>query len=129
MTRTFVELVGIYDADGGVRGELGYLVQHLLGRAECALCDVTHGGIRRKPDWDAMVAGLGVPVRLVHRNETDAAERAAAAATGLPVVIGRRVDGAHRTLLTPAELAAAGGSVEAFGVALRAALAHEEVTP
>ena len=50
----FVELVGVYDADGGIRGEVSYVVGHLLHRRECALCDITHTW-RRKPAWDAMV--------------------------------------------------------------------------
>ena len=45
-----VELVGVYAADGGLVGEVAYVVGHLLGRTECALCDVTHETLRRKPD-------------------------------------------------------------------------------
>ncbi len=125
MEHQVVEVVGIYDADGGVRGELTYVVQHLLGRTECALCDVTHGGVRRKPAWDAMVADLDVPVRLVHRNEADTAERLLAASAGLPVVLGRRGGGDLRVLLTPDVLATLDGSVAAFAAALRAALSAE----
>ena len=37
----------------------------------CSLCDITHSPWRRKPAWDAMAAGLSVPIRLVHRNELE----------------------------------------------------------
>ncbi len=36
-------LYAIYDADGSLAGELRYLVDKFLGRADCALCDLSHG--------------------------------------------------------------------------------------
>lgn len=125
MSERVVEVVGVYNADGGILGELAYVVGHALGRTECALCDVTHGGIRRRPEWDAMAAALPVPVRVVHRNETSEAERAAVAASGLPVVLGARADGTHTVLVPPERLATAHGSVEDVGEAIRRALDDE----
>lgn len=37
-----VEVVGVYDADHTLAGEVAYVVGKLLGRRHCALCDVTH---------------------------------------------------------------------------------------
>ncbi|MGG5259972.1 hypothetical protein [Phycicoccus avicenniae] len=124
MTDPVVEVVGVYDADGGVLGELAYVVGHALGRAECALCDVTHGGLRRRPAWDALARSLPVPVRLVHRNELSDAERRAVADSGLPAVLGACADGTHTVLVAPDRLAAARGSVDAVGEAIRTALAE-----
>jgi hypothetical protein len=125
MPEPVVEVVGVYAADGGLVGELTYVIGHLLGRAECSLCDVTHGSLRRRPEWDAMVQRLPVPVRLVHRNETTAPERAAHHRCGLPAVLGVRDDGERTVLLGPTELRALDGSVAAFETALRSALAAE----
>jgi hypothetical protein len=125
MPESVVEAVGVYAADGGVVGELTYVVGHLLGRTECSLCDVTHGPLRRKRAWDDMAADLPVPVRLVHRNETTDAEAAACEASGLPVVLGARADGTLTTLLTPVVLKGLAGSVDAFDLALRSALAAQ----
>ena len=61
-------LVGVYDADGGVRGELAYLLGKATGR-HCALCDITHSPVRRRREWDAYVASLPVPFVALHRNE------------------------------------------------------------
>ena len=36
-------LYAIYDADGSVLGELRYLRDRCIGKAECALCNLTHG--------------------------------------------------------------------------------------
>ena len=125
MPEPVVEVVGVYAADGGVLGEVAYAVGHLLGRTECSLCDVTHGAVRRKPEWDDMAARLPVPVRLTHRNETTEGERTASAASGLPAVLGVRSDGSHTVLLGPTALGSLGGSVELFEAALLGALAAE----
>lgn len=114
---TLTGYLGVYDADGGVIGEVAYVVGHFLGRAECALCDITHTW-RRKPEWDEMVGRLGVPFALRHRNEVDDEVRAALAEAGLPVVLGRDADG-WRPVLSRAELERAGGSVESFERMLR----------
>ncbi|GAA1055762.1 hypothetical protein GCM10017608_30660 [Agromyces luteolus] len=121
-----VEYLGVYDADGGVRGELAYLVGHLLGTAECALCDITHTW-RRKPEWDGMVRRLGVPFVLRHRDEvTDAAASAVVEATGLPVVLGRDADGAWHPLLGRVDLERAEGRVAEFERLLLAARADQD---
>ena len=122
MTEPVVEVVGVYDADGGVVGELTYVVGHLLGRYSCSLCDLTHGSVRRRPEWDAMVARLPVPVRLVHRNEATDDERGAWSVSGLPAVVGVRADGTRTVLLGPTGLADLDGSVPAFERALLDAL-------
>ena len=125
MPEPVVALVGVYDADGGLAGELSYVVGHLLGRTECALCDITHGWLRRKPEWDAMSTRLPAPLRLVHRNETTEAERTASDRSGLPVVLGVRSDGSHTVVLGPSRLAELGGSVTRFERALLDALTSE----
>lgn len=112
--------LGVYDADGGLVGELTYVLGHLLRRMECALCDITHTW-RRKPEWDDMVARLGAPFELAHRNEvTDAGALAAIAEAGLPVVLARDPAGAWHPVLRRADLERAGGSVAEFELLLLA---------
>jgi len=123
-----VELLGVYDANGGLRGEVAYALGHLLGRRECALCDVTHSTIRRKPAWDAMVASLGMPLRLRHLTELTAAESAAVGAVGAPVVL-LVEDGLIELLLDGAALRDAAGDVERFRAALEAALRIRQDRP
>lgn len=127
MPEPVVEVVGVYAADGGVVGEITYVVGHLLGRTECSLCEVTHGSLRRRPQWDEMASRLPVPLRLVYRNQTTQGERAAYAVSGLPAVVGVRADGSRTVLLGPTGLRAVAGSVERFEDALRAALAVDGV--
>jgi hypothetical protein len=113
-----VGLIGVYNAHGGVRGELTYAVGKLLGRSHCALCDITHTTVRRKPAWDAMVARLGVPFDLVHRDEMSSDVATAAQSSGTPMVVARLPDGRLEILLAPGDLEV-GGEVGAFETALR----------
>ncbi len=116
-----VGLVGVYHADGGLRGELTYVLGRLLGSTHCALCDITHGLIRRKHAWDAMVTRLGVPFELVHRNHVPLDLAALVDTSGTPVVASRHRDGSVRLLLEPAQLELS-GSIEAAEEAITTAL-------
>ena len=115
------ELVGVYDADGGLLGEAAYVWGKLRGTRHCGLCDITHSSVRRKASWDRMAASLPVPVRLLHLNELDDGLRASVASTGAPVVLGRD-GGTWRELVGAAELDAMKGSVHALEVVLRGRL-------
>ena len=119
---TVSELVGVYDADGGLLGEAAYVWGKVRGTRHCGLCDITHSTVRRKREWDRMVATLPVPVRLLHLNELDAELRAAVASVGAPVVLARD-GGGWRELVGAAELDEMAGSVSAFEAAVRARLA------
>lgn len=105
-----VQLVGIYDADGGLAGEFRYAVGKLAGRSKCALCDITHGwnpmGSRQ---WKQACAASPVELELVHRNEATAAQLAAAAQ--LPAIVAH--DGERWSeALSTADIAACAGSPE-----------------
>lgn len=115
-------LVGVYDADGSLRGELSYLLLRLAGRAHCSLCDVTHGTLRRKAEFDEMRARLGVTFDLVHRDERDAATRAATGGDIPCVVAAVRGTPGLVTVLGPEALEAAGGDVPRFESLLTGAL-------
>ncbi|MFE7845357.1 hypothetical protein ACFUTX_09230 [Microbacterium sp. NPDC057407] len=114
---------GIYNADGGLAGEIRYVFGHLFGSAECALCDITHSPLRRKPEWDRMVRRLSVPLVVMHRNELDEPLRSATRGIPLPVVIAHRADGSMTVALTAELLRGLDGSVAAFERALQASRA------
>lgn len=118
-----IELIGVYNADGGLAGEARYVVGSWFGKAHCALCDVTHSPFRRKKQWDEMVRGFAVPFSLDHLNDMPRDVGDLVAHHGAPLVAARIEDGGLRVLLTPDELEPLGGSVTAFETQLRAALA------
>ena len=111
----------MYDADGGLVGELRYVVGRAAGRAHCDLCDITHGAVRPKRAWIDLTARLPVPVRVVHRNERTA-EVLAASDGGTPCVLARR-GGALEVALGPEELRACAGDVTELERRLRTVLA------
>jgi hypothetical protein len=112
----------VYDADGGAVGGVRYVVGHLLGTTECPLCALTQAPLRRKPEWEELVASLDVPLTVVHRNQVPFWASAAANAVELPVILARTSDGHVIDLLGPTELDACGGSVSTFRDLLEEAL-------
>jgi len=117
-------LIGVYDADGGLLGEAAYVWGKVRRTRHCALCDITHGRVRRRPEWDQMVADLGMPVDLLHSNEMPPDVRQAVAACGAPLVLGRTCGGLL-PLVVGAELDSLDGSVARLGDLLRARLAAD----
>jgi hypothetical protein len=114
--------VGVYDADHTLRGELSYWVGARLGRAHCALCDVTHGLVRERADWKAFRASFPVPFDTFHRDDQpDAVRRAVGDA--LPAVVAETDDGIV-VLLGPDALDGCAGSVDVLRTAVDAAVAR-----
>jgi hypothetical protein len=122
--RSVTCLVGVYDADGGLLGEAAYVWGKVRGTRHCALCDITHGLVRRRPEWAHLAADLGIPVDLLHLDEMPPDVRQAVAACGAPVVLARTAAGL-RPLVVGADLDALDGSVARFGDVLRARLAAD----
>lgn len=109
-TQRIVRLVGVYDADSTLRGELSYWVGARLGRRHCSLCDITHGSVRQRPEWKTCQAGLPVPFDTFHRN--DQPDPVRAAATGQAPVVVAETNTGHVVLLDAATLDACNGSID-----------------
>jgi hypothetical protein len=120
--RQIVRLIGVYDADSTLRGELAYWVGARLGRRHCALCEITHGSVRRRPEWKARLADLPVPFDTYHRDDQPDGVRLAAG-RAVPVVVAEtELD--MVLLLSPRDVEACDGSiaglVDAIGTAAAA---------
>jgi hypothetical protein len=113
---TIRRLVGVYNADGSVRGELAYFIGARLGRAHCALCDITHGLVRERAEWKAFRANLPVPFDTYHRDDQPDGVRAAYAGE-LPVVLAE-TDRGYVELLGPEELSACEASIDRMAEAI-----------
>ena len=110
-------LIGVYDADGGLLGELAYLTGRLLGVAHCALCDITHGRSGEKPAFCATRGSLGLPLETIHRNaQTTSLREVTQGRT--PCVVGETADG-YEVLLGRADLEACKGDPPCLETALR----------
>jgi hypothetical protein len=118
-------LIGIYNADGGIVGELKYFFGHLIGVAKCELCDVTHSPIRRKASFDKLASDLkaefGLEMDLKHLNERTESEIRASSGQE-PCVLAQYADGSLGMFLDRAELAVVKGDVAKFEGLVRARL-------
>ena len=104
-----MKYAGIYNADGTLLGEIAYVLRKYTGRGHCELCDITHGTMRRKPEWDSACAQAGLDIALLHRDE--ASDDQLRAAGDLPAVVAN--DGSGWRLVTgPNDLARCEGSPE-----------------
>jgi len=101
-------LVGIYNAEGTLRGELTYWVGARLGRAHCGLCDITHGSIKEKAEWKRCREGLPVPFDTFHRDDQPDDIRRLLG-NSLPAVVAQTESG-FVLLLGPQQLAHCAGS-------------------
>jgi len=117
--RRIVRLVGVYDADSSLRGELAYWVGARLGRRHCSLCDITHGSVWQRPEWKACQAELQAPFDTYHRNDQPDAVRIAAGGHA-PVIVVETESG--NLLLAPDALHACAGSIESMVEAIEQAV-------
>lgn len=60
---------GVYHADGGIIGELQYVLGKIRGTTHCALCDITHSLVSEKKSMKECRSNSSVPFNLVHLNE------------------------------------------------------------
>ena len=102
-----VRLIGVYDANGTLRGEIAYWIGARLGRRHCSLCEVTHGLFTVKEEWKRCRDGLPVAFDTFHRDDQPEVVRAA---TGdrAPVVLAE-TDGGLVVLLDGMQIEAADG--------------------
>jgi hypothetical protein len=118
--------VGVYHAEGTLRGELAYWFGKRLGRAHCALCDITHGSVRERADWKRCRTTLPVPFDTYHLDDQPDDVRALTAGR-TPAVLADTTDGPV-FLLGPDDLEEAQADPEALVVMLRRAVEATDLT-
>ena len=119
-------LIGVYNADGSLSGELRYVVGRWRGTHHCELCDITHGFLTKKRSFRAVCEGISVPFELVHLDERSP-EVAATTEGHAPCVLAS-VDCDLVIILDTERLRACSGDVDAFSRELRAALARHALS-
>ena len=106
------KMYGVYNADGGITGELAYVWGKIRGTAHCALCDITHRGVSKKKEWKELEGRLSVRMELLHINEQETA-LAQFTEGKTPCMIGDYA-GELRLVMNAEELEECGKSVEKF---------------
>lgn len=125
MSDTIQRLVGVYDADGSLRGELSYWVGKRIGRAHCALCDITHGLVRERGEWKQCRAELPVAFETFHRDDQPSEIRDVTAGR-LPAVVAV-TDAGPRLLLDADQLEQCAGSPSALIDAIATACQQDDL--
>ena len=111
MNDPIVRLVGVYNADATIAGELRYVAGRFLGSSHCALCNLTHGRLRRRADFDARAAVLPVALELFHRNDQPDELRALTDGR-LPCIVGIRASGGRAVVVMDEQLKECSGDVD-----------------
>ena len=109
-------VAGIFNADGGLAGELSYLAGKITGSKECHLCSLTHGAFSEKTIWEKFHKNVKADLHLFHINEQEKFDKE------LPVftkgktacMVAKRDDGKFEMLFTNEELANYKGDTEKF---------------
>jgi hypothetical protein len=110
-------LIGVYNADGGIVGEITYILGHLFGVLSCSLCDISHSPVKMRSSFKALERELadahGIAFKMIHRNERN--EREQQASDGHePCVLVEYPDGSISMFLDSVELKAVAGKVSSF---------------
>ena len=114
MTNIRGTLIGVYNADGGIIGELSYFFGHLIGVRSCTLCDISHSPIMKKSSFKALEQHLlvehGIRVRMIHLNERNQRELKASEGR-VPCMILEYPDQSISMFLDSTDLTALSGNV------------------
>ena len=103
-------LILVYDADSGVRAMLADVLKKLVGREECALCEITYGAAGKRRAWAACEKRLRLIVDELHRDRIPHEWKLTR--SDLPCILARRGAAKPFVLLTRREIADCGGSAE-----------------
>ncbi|MCX6518423.1 MAG: hypothetical protein NTV13_07170 [Actinobacteria bacterium] len=122
MSSNITELIGVYDADASLLGEVSYWVGARLGITHCSLCELTHGLFTKKSEWNQCANSLSVPFRLFHRDDAPNDIKLALAGN-FPAVLQRTNEGVT-TILTKDELERFEGRTSDFAQWITEFLSH-----
>ena len=107
---TIESIWGVYHADGGLLGELRYVMGVAFRGEHCSLCDITHSVAWEKGEMKKWRKTSEIPFHLVHLNERP--EEVTIATEGkTPCIVGKSNSG-FVMLATDEELTSFNGSVD-----------------
>ena len=112
-----MRLIGVYNAEGTLRGELAYLIGKRFRQTHCSLCDVTHGTLREKALWRECRAGLPVTFETFHLNDAPPSVRQLISRHRAPL-IALETDTEVTLLLDSAAIERCAGSPPALAAAI-----------
>jgi hypothetical protein len=121
------KLIGVYDADATLLGEVSYWLGARFGLRHCSLCDITHSLFREKSQWrecqSRLEHDLHVEIETFHRNDQPDDVRACINGQ-YPAVVMRGDDGVVSLLMSASEIDACGASPENFAAEIARRMAR-----
>tara|TARA_B110000438_G_C15661652_1_gene584168 strand:+ start:103 stop:453 length:351 start_codon:yes stop_codon:yes gene_type:complete len=85
-------MIGIYDSESGLLGEISYLFKKFFRGQKCGLCELTHGwNPLGKSSWKKACQVQNIGIELIHRNEASKSQLQAAGK--LPAIIFKSSEG------------------------------------
>lgn len=120
--RRITRIIGVYNARGTLWGEVSYLVQRTFAGKHCALCDITHSSVRRRPLWDQQARKFSleheIAVELLHLDEVPP-QLAQMPEFRAPAVFALRDDNSYALIMEPQDLEHCEDSPEQFFMMLK----------
>lgn len=107
------QLIGVYDADSTLWGEVSYWVGARVGVRHCSLCDITHSLFAEKVKWKECRDDLGVEFETFHRNDQPDDVRECINGR-YPAVVARSEGGEVTMFMNSDEIAECGASPQQF---------------
>ena len=111
------KVIGVYDADATLWGEMSYWIGARFGVRHCGLCDITHSLFREKSQWrqcqSKLEHDLHIEFETFHRNDQPDDVRACIDGD-YPAVVMRGDDGKVSMFMSAGEIEACGVSPEQF---------------
>ena len=111
------KLIGVYDADATLWGEMSYWIGARFGVRHCGLCDITHSLFREKSQWrecqSKLEHDLHIEFETFHRNDQPDDVRECIDGD-YPAVVMRGDDGKVSMFMSAREIEACGVSPEQF---------------
>ncbi len=115
------KLIGIYDADGGIFGEIKYFASKIFSNNHCSLCDITHG--KSKKEWQICEKQLPITIDFIHLNDRNKTiSKYTNGAT--PCVIGKTATG-YVTIISKKELNECNGDPNKFETLIKQKLRNQ----
>jgi len=115
-----IEVIGVYNANSTILGEVSYWIGARFGVAHCSLCDITHGLFTERKDWKSCRDQFEFNFSTFHRNDQpDALRRATKNAAPVVVAV---INNDYHVLLESQQIDACEGSPERLVAAITEAL-------
>ena len=99
-----MKVVGVYNAEGTLKGEVVYLLNKIVGRGQCILCEITHGWQPfSKRIWREGLSKTTLNIEMLHTNDLSTEQRLVI--DKLPVFLVEAPNGKWSVLMNDTQIA------------------------